>query len=139
MNADTGSLGQEWIALQSQHEQYERSSLLVKLFAVLLWAIGFALALHELLIGFLLLVLWLQEGILRTSQARLGARLLRLERALRDADGQAFQLHSEWLASRQGFLGLLFEYAGHAIRPTVAYPYAPLLLLMGLLVMLAGR
>jgi hypothetical protein len=48
-------------------------------------------------------------------------------------------LHSEWLASRSGVPGLLREYAVSALRPTVAFPYAVLLLLLGLLVVMSGR
>lgn len=139
MNPESSSYGQEWVTLQNNHEQYERASLFIKLFAILLCAVGFALALHEVVTVLLLLVLWLQEGIFRTSQARLGARLLRIEQAMRDDGNLAFQLHSEWLASRPGVFGLLLEYVTNALRPTVAFPYAPLVLLIGLLVILAGR
>jgi len=139
MNAETGGLGQEWVTLQNNHEQYERASLFVKLLAILLCALGFALALHEVVTILLLLVLWLQEGIFRTSQSRLGARLLRIEQAIRNGESAAFQLHSEWQATRPGSFGLIAEYAASSVRPTVAYPYLPLLLLIGLLVMLAGN
>lgn len=139
MNTDAGGLGQEWMTLQNNHEQYERASLFVKLLAILLCALGFALALHEVVTILLLLVLWLQEGIFRTSQARLGARLLRIEQAIRSGETPAFQLHSEWLAARPGSFSLIAEYAANSMRPTVAYPYLPLLLLIGLLVALAGN
>ncbi len=139
MSTDAGGLGQEWVTLQNNHEQYERASLYVKLLAILLCALGFALALHEVVTILLLLVLWLQEGIFRTSQARMGARLLRVEQAIRSGESTAFQLHSEWLAARPGSFGLIAEYAASSVRPTVAYPYLPLLLLIGLLVMLAGN
>ena len=82
-----------------------------------------------------MLVLWLQEAILKTFQARLGARLLRVEALLREADArptQAMQLHSEWLAARPSGTALMREYAGSALRPTVAFPY-PLLVLLTLL------
>jgi len=38
------------------------------------------------------------------------------------------QLHSEWAAQRPGVIGLLAGYAASACRPTVAFPYAPLLI-----------
>ncbi len=136
---DANALGQEWVALQNSFEQYEKGALSIKLLAVVLCAAGFMLALHEAMISLLLLVLWLQEGIYRTSQARLGARIVRLEQAIKAGEeGMAFQLHSEWLASRRGIFGLLAEYGANALRPTVAFPYAVLLLLIGLLVVLAG-
>jgi hypothetical protein len=113
--------------------------LLIKLLAVLLCAVGFALALHEVVMVLLLLVLWLQEGIFRTSQARLGVRILRIEQGVVSGERSAFQLHSEWLASRPGLVGLLAEYGRSTLRPTVAFPYAVLLFLIVVLVVLAGR
>jgi hypothetical protein len=138
-NADNTGLGQEWITLQNNFEQYEKGALLIKLLAVLLCAVGFALALHEVVMVLLLLVLWLQEGIFRTSQARLGVRILRIEQGVVSGERSAFQLHSEWLASRPGLVGLLAEYGRSALRPTVAFPYAVLLFLIVVLVVLAGR
>jgi hypothetical protein len=128
--SESTALGQEWITLQNHYEQYEKGGLLIKLFAIALCAIGFMLALHELVMGLLLLVLWLQEGIFRTFQARLGMRILRIEQGVKTGEG---------VASRSGMLGLLREYAVSALRPTVAFPYAVLLLLIGLLVFLSGR
>jgi hypothetical protein len=137
--SETASFSQEWIALHHSYEQYEKGGLLIKLFAIALCALGFVLALHEMVMVLLLLVLWLQEGIFRTFQSRLGGRILRIEQSLKTGEGAAFQLHSEWLASRSGVFGLLREYVVSALRPTVAFPYAVLLLLIGLLVVMAGR
>jgi len=137
-NSEISAPGQEWITLQNNYEQYEKTALLIKLMAIVLCVIGFVLALHEVVIALLLLVLWLQEGIFRTTQARLGVRILHLEQGLRTGEVAAFQLHSEWLASRPGILGLLVEYGTSALRPTVAFPYAVLLILLGLLVVSAG-
>lgn len=136
--ADNAALGQEWITLQNNFEQYEKGGLLLKLLAIVLCAAGFALALHEVLIGALLVVLWLQEGIYRTYQSRLGVRILRIEQGIVSGERTAFQLHSEWLAARPGMFGLLAEYGASALRPTVAFPYAILLLMIVLLVALAG-
>jgi tripartite-type tricarboxylate transporter receptor subunit TctC len=47
--------------------------------------------------------------------------------------GAAFQLHSGWVARRAGSKGLLAEYAASAARPTVAFPYAVLLIVLVLL------
>lgn len=115
--------GTEWVTLQQDHERYEASALVIKLVAVVLSTIGIALSWPVLALILPLPTLWLQEGILRTSQARLGARLLRIESGRSDA----FRLHSEWQAGRPGIPGLLAEYIGHALRPTVAFPYAVLL------------
>lgn len=121
----------EWATLQHQHEAYERSSLWIKLLAVALVAAAAWLALSAPLLAGLLLVLWAQEAIMKTWQARLGARLQVVEAALGSpASSTALpcQLHTQWQAQRAGALGLLREYALSALRPTVAFPYAVLLL-----------
>lgn len=128
----TSALSSEWTILQHNHEQHERNGLLIKLAGVALLAAGPALGMDVLTVVALLLVLWLQEAILRTFQARLGERILRVERLLREGDAQhavPCQLHTEWLASRPGMAGLLAEYGRNMLRPTVAFPYAALVLI----------
>ena len=132
MESKTTGLAQEWVTLQSQHEQYEQSTLLIKLAAVVLVAAGWAASVSGWGIAALVAVLWVQEGIYRTCQSRLGTRLLRVEQFMKDGTlsvSPAFQLHSEWLAGRPGFAGLLAEYAFSARRPTVAFPHVVLMLL----------
>ncbi len=123
---DVSPLGAEWVALQQDHERYEASALLVKLVAVVLATLGIALSWPALAAILPLPVLWLQEGILRTSQSRLGERLLRIESGASDA----YRLHTEWQAGRPGVVGLVAEYVRNALRPTVAFPYAVLLVVM---------
>lgn len=122
----------EWTTLQHQHEAYERSGLWIKLLAVALVAAAAWLALSPPLLAVLLLVLWAQEAIMKTWQARLGARLQVVEAALGDpasSAAQPCQLHTQWQGQRPSAAGLLLEYAQSALRPTVAFPYAVLLLL----------
>jgi hypothetical protein len=124
-------LGQEWVALHNSYEQYERGGLLIKLFSVVAAGAGWVLGLNETLLIGLVLVLWLQEGIYRTFQARLGQRIERVESLIQQgvADKtQAFQLHSNWLARRKGGVALLAEYGASACRPTVAFPHVLVLL-----------
>ena len=128
-------LSQEWLALQNQYEHHEHSSLLIKLVAVIVFAAGFMLTLNLTLAALFVAVFWLQEGILRTFQARLGARILQVETGLYRAQTedqvacQPFQLHTEWLRTRPGSIGLVAEYIKNAARPTVAFPYLVLLLI----------
>lgn len=127
-------LSQEWLLLQSQSEQLERSCLLIKLVCVLLLALGLMLTLNLYLAAAFVCILWLQEAIVRTSQARLLARILQLEALLRDAaqaqaEQHAFQLHTQWQQQRGGALSLIMEYLKNAARPTVAFPYLALLIL----------
>ena len=125
-------LAQEWSILQDNHEAHERSALLLKLAAVGLFALAAAGAIGLIVLCSLLLVLWLQEAVLKTWQSRLAARLASVEalfqRAAQEGD-VAFQLHAPWLLRRTGVAGLLAEYLRSAMRPTVAFPYAALLAL----------
>jgi hypothetical protein len=125
-------LGQEWQTLQNNHEYYEKSALLIKLTCLVLSTASLALGLPLAWIAITIGLCWLQEGIFKTFQSRLGERLLRIEAQLRQADsaGPAMQLHSDWVATRPGTLALVIGYLASAGRPTVAFPYLPLLLLL---------
>lgn len=122
---------QEWMSLQTQYEHYERSSLLIKLTCVVLFALGLMFPMNVLLASAFIFIFWLQEGIFRTFQARLGDRLLQVEEYLRGSEkvGTAYQLHTEWKKNRPSVFGLIMEYAKQSVRPTVAFPYIVLLLL----------
>ena len=126
------ALQHEWITLQNNHEQYEKNSLLIKLFAVALFAAALAVGMNDALSVLLIAVLWLQEGIFKTFQSRLGARILHLETLLKaepSPPGAAFQLHSDWATQRTSGARMIAEYLRNALRPTVAYPYVVLLLI----------
>lgn len=121
---------QEWIVLHANHEQAERTAGWIKAGAILLTFATLAIAVDVLLASMLILVLWLQEGIVRTSQARAGARLLHVEALIRSPQARsdsAFQLHTSWQQTRAGTTALVKEYLRHSLRPTVAYPYVVLL------------
>jgi hypothetical protein len=132
-------LGREWVALQASFEGYERGALAIKLLTVVVAALAMLWGLPAVFVAGLVAVLWLQEGIWRTFQARVGARIERVEACLRHPVPGApplttapFQLHSDWRAARPGSLALLRSYAAHAARPTVAYPYGVLMVVAGL-------
>jgi len=126
-------LGQEWQILQQEHAQHERNALLIKLTATGIAFISLAVVVDLLLVGVLIAMLWLQEAMVRTTQTRLGARLLQLETMLRQDAQQtitAFQLHTDWQANRGGFFSLVGEYLRNAARPTVAIAYVVLLVIL---------
>ena len=79
------ALHQEWLALQGQHERYEGLTLGVKLAAF----IAVVVVPDNTLAVALLALLWLQEAVLKTFQARLGDRLLAVEAALRSGEATA--------------------------------------------------
>ncbi len=121
---------QEWSVLQKLHERYEFGALTIKLTAVLLIFAGLVVELHGTWLVLLVALLWLQEGIFKTYQARLGTRLLALEQGLATGEPmRVFALHSDWLAQRKGFVGQVAEYLRSTVRPTVAFPYLVLLVL----------
>jgi hypothetical protein len=127
---DSSALGHEWATLQDNHEKYENTSLLIKLGGIALFVACLALSLDVVISLLLMLVMWIQEAVFRTSQSRLGRRILRIEQLLgQDAPATTapYQLHSEWLSTRPGFAGLLAEYGKNMLRPTVAFPYVVLM------------
>ena len=127
-------LNEEWKTLHQDFERYDRYSLLIKLTAVLssLIIIGLAIKLWVAII--FILLIWLQEGIWRTVQARTAERLLALEEMIKSDDQKApMQFYSNWEATRHSAAGLIKEYLLNALRPTVAYPY---IILLGVLVMI---
>ncbi len=129
---ETSALGHEWTTLQNNYEQYEKNSLLIKLASVALFVFSLALGLGVVIAVSLLVIMWVQEGIFRTCQSRLGERILRVEQHIRQNSVQtslSYQLHSEWMAMRPGFSGLLAEYGQSMVRPTVAFPHVILILM----------
>lgn len=69
------------------------------------------------------LIMWLQEGSLRTYQSRLGEKILRVELLIRHNSVQtalfSYQLHSESVATHAGSMGLLTEYGKSMLRPSL--------------------
>jgi len=132
LKTENGLLGQEWVTLQNNYEQYEKTALFIKLTSVVLFFIGLMMSVDGVLSGLIVLVLWLQEGIWKTYQSRIGDRILMIESAIKlggNAEADAFQLHSIWQAGRPGMPGLVKEYVTNSIRPTVAYPYGVLVVI----------
>ncbi len=124
-------LSQEWQTLQTNHEQHERNALLIKLVCVVLCVAGLAVHVPAGWLALVVALLWVQEGIIKTYQSRLSDRLLKVEAMLLAPTAPtlaAMQLHSEWMASRPSAFSLIASYAISACRPTVAFPYAPLLI-----------
>lgn len=127
-------LGQEWQTLQDNHEQHERNALLIKLSALALCFTGLFTQIATTWIAILVLLCWGLEGIFKTYQSRLADRLLVIEALIRHTPPTpaAMQLHSSWATCRPGGARLLVGYALSACRPTVTFPYLPLLLLLGI-------
>lgn len=126
-------LQNEWVIIHGDIEKYERFSLIIKLFSVLVSALLIAYVVDKWVAVVLILVLWLQDGIWKTFQKRLEIRIVYIEQKLQnktDKNSLAFQLYSQWEDKRRGVTELIKEYLINAAKPTVAYPYALLALLM---------
>ncbi len=126
-------LQNEWVIIHGDIEKYEKFSLTIKLFSVLVSALLIAYVVDKWVAVVLILVLWLQDGIWKTFQKRLEIRIVYIEQKLQnktDKNSLAFQLYSQWEDKRQGVAELIKEYLINAAKPTVAYPYALLALLI---------
>lgn len=117
----------EWTTLQNSYDRYEVNGLWIKLIAIILFFLSFALATPIIITLLMLLVFWLQEAIWKTFQNRTEQRLLNIEQELTQAnENSSFQFYSQWESTRPSTLGLIKEYAKQACRPTIAFPYIAL-------------
>ncbi len=120
----------EWHTLQNNHEQHERNALLIKLTCLALSLLGIAAHVSGLWLAIGIALLWVQEGIIKTYQTRLADRLLWVEALLLQTQPEpsAMQLHTQWVEQRPNGAALIAGYLLSACRPTVAFPYVPLLI-----------
>jgi len=133
----TCHLATEWSLLQNQFDSYEKHSLLIKLSSIGVLATAYFTDHLSVFILCLLLILWLQDAIWKTFQSRIDVRLLQVEAYLTHEDnlentnGKAFQFNSLYLKNRPNIIGLIKEYLGQALRPTIAFPHLLLIVLLG--------
>ncbi|MBL7004572.1 MAG: hypothetical protein ISR69_11155 [Gammaproteobacteria bacterium] len=125
-------LSQEWQLLQNQFDSYEKHSLYIKLVCIILFS--FLIGKLPLIILILLvIILWLQDAIWKTFQARIEIRLLSVEKSIvSNSDLTEFQFNTHYLNNRTGVSGLIKEYLSNMFRPTIAYPYALILVILGI-------
>lgn len=144
-NEQLSTLKSEWITLQNQFDSYEKCSLAIKLFSILIFCL-LVFALHAGFYSVLVVaILWLQDGIWKTFQSRIGQRLEVIEQAIQnDSDLTkeqepliGMQFNTAWDQTRLEVVGLVWEYLRQSLKPTVAYPYVMLIALV--LVNLYGR
>lgn len=132
------SLADEWSLLQNQCDSYEKHSLLIKLVAIAWFGAALLYDLSGIYPILLLATIWLQDAIWKTFQSRIERRLLQLEAALVDGEGSgqsigvAYRFNSEFIMTRRQGSALVGEYLRQALRPTVAYPHAVLVVMLGL-------
>lgn len=126
-------LENEWTVLQNQFDSYEKLSLAIKLFSVGVIALAYTSQVIGVFLVVLLLVLWLQDAIWKTFQARIETRLLQVEAAIAVGESVdnhvACQFNSHYMLNRPGTVGLVFEYFKQAVRPTIAFPHIILVMM----------
>lgn len=144
---DTKEFATEWCLLQNQYDSYEKHSLYIKLVAIIVLLLtGITDHIDFVVVGILLL-LWLQDAIWKTFQARTETRLLALEKHIAGGDKEQggekgvqnesdavdrespFQFNSQYHRARLRGLSLINEYARQSLRPTVAFPHIVLMLI----------
>jgi len=134
---NSDNLANEWCLLQNQFDSYEKYSLIIKLSAIGLLSTAYFLNNLSVFVLLIILVLWLQDSIWKTFQSRIEIRLLQIEKNIsceeqnNNDKNKAFQFNSLYLLNRPTSIGLIKEYLLQSIRPTVAFPYIVLLLIMG--------
>ena len=125
----------EWLTLQNQFDSYEKCSLAIKLFSILVCCI-LVFALNAGVWSLLVVaILWLQDAIWKTFQNRIGQRLEVVEQAVQDNPHHVpehvlhmgMQFNLAWNQSRPRAIGLISEYIKQALKPTVAYPHVVLI------------
>lgn len=121
----------EWCLLQHQFDSYEKHSLYIKLFSVIMLLIFEIFGSINICMVLILAVLWLQDAIWKTFQSRIESRLLQVEKyILEGTEQQAFQFNTEFLKVRLGGLSLITEYVCQSLRPTVAFPHLVLIVIL---------
>lgn len=131
------TLQNEWITLQTQFDSYEKCSLAIKLFSVFACCILVFTLNADIWSLPIVAILWLQDGIWKTFQNRIGQRLEVVEQAIHDnamstsnhVSQVGMQFNLAWKKSRPGAINLVGEYIKQSLKPTVAYPHV---ILMGL-------
>ena len=128
---------QQWQTLHNNHENYEQYALIIKLVATTLTLLTLTFSTTLLVALLLLAVLWLQEGIWKTFQCRTANAIMAIEDklALNEAEQtsesiQAYLVYQQWQNNRPTSTALVAEYVSNSLKPTVLYPYIPLMLVV---------
>ncbi len=130
LESQKSSLLTEWVTLQNQYDAFEKFSLGIKLFAVLLAATFSVKLLHPEIILILNSILWVQDAVWKTFQSRFSERLLEIESCLSSSESNgSIQFNTAWETKPRGIVILVSEYLRHLAKPTVVFPHLALVLL----------
>ena len=137
----------QWKTLHNTHESYEKYALVIKLVAIVASMTTFIFSVHIVATLLLLAIFWLQEGIWKTFQSRAAGAIITIENRLAytftatdiDIDAvigevnestQPYLVYTDWQKKRSSTIGLINEYIKNSLKPTVVYPYVPLMLII---------
>ncbi|MBU2869915.1 hypothetical protein [Colwellia sp. E2M01] len=147
----------QWQTLHDSYENYEKYALIIKLVAILLSLTAYIFSVSSFVILLLLVTLWLQEGIWKTFQQRTENSITEIEKKLAlvaatniadskikpdinqasndqvnelNINSAPYLLYTQWQANRSGVVGLITEYINNSLKPTVIYPYLPLIVMV---------
>ncbi len=128
----------QWQTLHYDHEKYEQYTLLVKLFTIAVTLMCLISSQPSITSLLLISILWFQEAIWKTYQSRIGAALITIEQSEQvlakpsclENESPTFQLYSQWQQNRPNAKKLVSEYINNALKPTVLYPYLPLMVIV---------
>jgi len=130
-------LHEQWQTLHNSHESYEQYALIIKLLAITSTLLVFTFSVTTFIAVLLIATLWLQEGIWKTFQSRTADAIMTIEEklALNESDPsngsvQPYLLYKQWQANRPNSKMLITEYVQNSLKPTVIYPYLPLMLVL---------
>jgi len=133
----TQLLLEQWQTLHNSHEDYEKYALIIKLVAIASTLLIFTFSVITPVALLLIAALWLQEGIWKTFQSRTADAIIVIEDKLAISDSeqpndssQPYLLYKQWQANRPNTKALIAEYIKNSLKPTVIYPYLPLILLL---------
>ena len=131
-------LVEQWQTLHNSHESYENYAIIIKLVAIVLTLLALTLSVGTVVTLLLLATLWLQEGIWKTFQQRTESAIIAIEDKLNLNDNEQsnestmpyiapYLFYKQWQANRPSTKGLICEYISNSLKPTVLYPYFPLM------------
>ncbi|PKI14721.1 hypothetical protein [Colwellia sp. 12G3] len=130
-------LVEQWQTLNDNHENYENYALIIKLVAITITLFAFTFSVTSMVTLLLLATLWLQEGIWKTFQQRTASAIIAIEDklALNELEQtnesiKPYLFYKQWQVNRPSTKALIVEYVSNSLKPTVLYPYIPLMLIV---------
>ena len=130
-------LVEQWRTLHNNHENYESYALIIKLVATAITLFAFTFSVATFVTFLILATLWLQEGIWKTFQQRTANAIIAIENKLdihndeqSNESMKPYLVYKQWQENRPNTQVLIVEYVSNSLKPTVMYPYLPLMLIV---------